>query len=394
LKFFRENLPILGWFILRGKCKYCKAPISREYPIVEFITASMFLLLYVLCYWVPTTTPFLGEVFGQWWHANGIYRTLPAFIAIAAMFSGLLAMTVIDARTYTIPIQIPIAITFVALVASVVQPMIHMGYSKHQTWMMPLVDLTWSMASICAFVGVLFSTVLLRLGILRYSFADYDQYIKEDEPLAEYPHARREMFRELLFLLPAMFGFVLGFMLGYEKGYPPLIVQSISSCVLGYIIAGGLVWAVRIFGSLAFGKEAMGLGDVHLLAAVGAVVGWFDPILIFFIAPFSGLIWAAVSAILAKIGKARREIPYGPHLAIATVIVVLGMPGVQWVWDFVMPGVVMPQDGAREHQKLQTYFRGVDLTNESFPYSMYISPNAVGYGIDQQDVFLTNGEVL
>ena len=85
----------------------------------------MFLLLYVLCYWVPTTTPFLGEVFGQWWHDNGIYRTLPAFIAIAAMFSGLLAMTVIDARTYTIPIQIPIAITFVAFVASVVQPMIH-----------------------------------------------------------------------------------------------------------------------------------------------------------------------------------------------------------------------------------------------------------------------------
>ena len=310
------------------------------------------------------------------------------------MFSGLLAMTVIDARTYTIPIQIPIAITFVALVASVVQPMIQMGYSKHQTWMMPLVDWTWSMASICAFVGVLFSTVLLRLGILHYSFADYDQYIKEDEPLAEYPHARREMFRELLFLLPAMFGFILGFMLGYEKGYPPLIVQSICSCVLGYIVAGGLVWAVRIFGSLAFGKEAMGLGDVHLLAAVGAVVGWFDPILIFFIAPFSGLIWAAVSAILAKIGKTRREIPYGPHLAIATVIVVLGMPAVQWMWDFVMPGVVMPQDGAREHQKLQTYFRGVDLTNESFPYSMYISPNAVGYGIDQQDVFLTNGEVL
>jgi hypothetical protein len=173
-----------------------------------------------------------------------------------------------------------------------------------------------------------------------------------------------------------------------------LIVQSICSCVLGYIVAGGLVWAVRIFGSFAFGKEAMGLGDVHLLAAVGAVIGWFDPILIFFIAPFSGLIWAAVSAILTKMGKARREIPYGPHLAIATVIVVLGMPAVHWMWNIMMPGALMPQDGAREHQKLQTYFRGVDLTNESIPYSMYILPNAVGYGIDQQDVFLTNGEVL
>jgi leader peptidase (prepilin peptidase) / N-methyltransferase len=389
LKFFRENLPILGWLFLRGKCKYCKAKISCEYPIVEFITATIFLLLYVLCYWIPTTTPFLGEIFGQWWHVNGIYRTLPAFIALAAMFSGLLAMTVIDARTYTIPIQIPVAMTLVALVASVIQPLIQLRFTPHQTWMMPLADWTWSGASIGGFAGVLLSTFLLRIGVFTYSFSDYEKYIKDDEPLAEYPHARREMLRELLFLLPTIVGFVVGWMLGYETGTPPLLVQSVCSCLLGYLIAGGLVWAVRIFGSLAFGKEAMGLGDVHLLAAVGAVIGWFDPILIFFIAPFSGLIWAGVSAILAKMGKKRREIPYGPHLAIATVIVVLAMPAVQWGWNIMMPGVLMPRAGFVEYKKLQTILLVDDLTYESIPYSMYISPPAVGNGIEEQDVFLT-----
>jgi len=389
LKFFRENLPIFGWLFLRGKCKYCQPPISCESPIVEFITGSMFLLLYALCYWIPTSTPFLGEVFGQWWHANGIYRTLPAFIALASMFSGLLAMTVIDARTYTIPIQIPIAMIFVALIASVVQPLIHLRFTPHQSWTMPMADWTWAGVAIGGTAGVLLSTLLLRLGVLNYSFADYEAYIKDDEPLAEYPHARREMMQELLFLLPAMIGIVLGFLIGYEKGHPSLLVQSICSCLLGYLVAGGLVWAVRIFGSLAFGKEAMGLGDVHLLAAVGAVVGWFDPILIFFIAPFSGLIWAGVSAILAKMGKHRREIPYGPHLAIAAVMVILAMPAVQWGWEIMMPGVQMPRDGIVETEKLQTFFWEDDLTYESIPYSMYISPPAVGNGIEEQDVFLT-----
>ncbi|MBC8202895.1 MAG: prepilin peptidase [Planctomycetes bacterium] len=394
LKFFRENLPILGWLFLRGKCKYCKTPISCEYPIVEFITGSMFLLLYALCYWIPTSTPFLGEIFGQWWHVNGIYLTLPAFIALASMFSGLLAMTVIDARTYTIPIQIPIAMIVVALIVSVVQPLIQLRFTPHQPWMMPMVDWTWAGAAIGGFSGVLLSTLLLRLGVFNYSFADYEEYIKDDAPLAEYPHARREMVRELLFLLPAMIGIVVGFMIGYENGFPSLLVQSICSCLLGYLVAGGLVWAVRIFGSLAFGKEAMGLGDVHLLAAVGAVVGWFDPILIFFIAPFSGLIWAGISAILAKMGKQRREIPYGPHLAIATVIVVLAMPVVQRGWKIMMPGVAMPRDGFVEKEKLQTFIGEDDLTYESIPYSMYISPPAVGNGIEKQDVFRTKGEVL
>lgn len=43
----RDNLPILGWIILRGKCRDCQAPISPRYPIVEAIVGSFFLLLYL-----------------------------------------------------------------------------------------------------------------------------------------------------------------------------------------------------------------------------------------------------------------------------------------------------------------------------------------------------------
>src|SRR6202000_220208 len=96
---------------------------------------------------------------------------------------------------------------------------------------------------------------------------------------------------------------------------------------LGYLVGGGLVWAVRIGGSLGFGREAMGLGDVHLMGAVGACIGWVDWTLAFFGAAFVGLAWAILSGISG--GKLRRMMPYGPFLAVSTVLVMLGKPVIE-----------------------------------------------------------------
>lgn len=351
LTFFRENFPIIGWFMIGGKCKYCKEPVSIEYPLIELLTGVLFLLCYVLCYWVSMSTPFFGDIFGQWWHINGIFLTFPLFIALVTLFSGLIAMTMIDARTFTIPIQIPLVMTAVAFIAVVAQTFITTWYTA-QVWPYPMVGWTWCSAAFGGMSGVMLSMVLLKAGIFKVSFADYASYIKEGEPLAQYPFARREVCKELLFVIPIFFGFIVGFMVGYEKGMPPSIVQGLGGSMLGYLIGGGLIWGIRIFGTFGFGKEAMGLGDVHLLAAVGAFVGWKDPFLIFFIAPFSGLLFAAVAAVLEKMGKRRSEIPYGPHLAIATVIVVLCRPAVDWTLNIIMPPV--PSHSVQMLQKNRT----------------------------------------
>jgi leader peptidase (prepilin peptidase) / N-methyltransferase len=47
-----ENIPIVSWLVLRGRCRACRAPISIRYPIVEAITAAMFAVAWVY-YW-PT----------------------------------------------------------------------------------------------------------------------------------------------------------------------------------------------------------------------------------------------------------------------------------------------------------------------------------------------------
>ena len=81
---------------------------------------------------------------------------------------------------------------------------------------------------------------------------------------------------------------------------------------------------MRIFGSLLFGKEAMGIGDVHLMAAVGACVGWIDATIAFFLSPFFALSWVLAGIVLK--GKLKRAMPLGPALAAGTFVVILGKP--------------------------------------------------------------------
>lgn len=353
LRFFRENLPILGWFLVRGRCRYCGVKISPQYMIVELLMALIFLGLYLVLYAVSPHTPWWGEIGGSWWYSNSVVRTLPVFIALTFLIAGLVAMTVIDARTFTIPIQIPLFVTFTAFAAYFLQALIPLRPTPSQTW--PVPGLCWPgvMISAGGMLGVVVSYALLRAGKLRYSFADYANYLPQaptragDDVLApDYPHARREMVVELAYLFPCVALAALGWLASRSvtpPSPPPLIVQAIAGSFAGYLMGGGLIWAIRILGTLAFGREAMGLGDVHLLAAVGAVLGWFDPILIFFIAPFSGLTWALVSMGIASVfRRARRELPYGPHLAAATLVVVLCRPGIHRLWNTFMPLVPMP----------------------------------------------------
>ena len=75
--------------------------------------------------------------------------------------------------------------------------------------------------------------------------------------------------------------------------------------------------------------KAMGLGDVHLMAAVGACVGWIDSVLAFFGAAFVGLAWFVIT--LVGGGKLQRALPYGPYLAAATVLVLLLKPEIEWL---------------------------------------------------------------
>ena len=92
---------------------------------------------------------------------------------------------------------------------------------------------------------------------------------------------------------------------------------GLLTALVGMVGGGAMVWAVRIVGSAALRKEAMGFGDVTLMMMIGAFLGWQATIFIFFIAPFAGLLIGVSQMIL------RRDdvIPYGPFLCLAAAAV-------------------------------------------------------------------------
>jgi leader peptidase (prepilin peptidase)/N-methyltransferase len=81
----------------------------------------------------------------------------------------------------------------------------------------------------------------------------------------------------------------------------------------GWIIGGAVGWLARIVFTLAFGKEALGMGDVHILGAAGAVAGWPVALMGFFLAAPLALLAIVVIALRRQ----SRALPYGPWLALA-----------------------------------------------------------------------------
>jgi prepilin signal peptidase PulO-like enzyme (type II secretory pathway) len=94
---------------------------------------------------------------------------------------------------------------------------------------------------------------------------------------------------------------------------------------LGLGFGGGLVWAVRIIAGNALGKEAMGFGDVTLMAMIGAWMGWQPALLVFAIAPFAALAIAAFQLIVIR----HTEIAFGPYLSLGAVVVLVNW-GTLW----------------------------------------------------------------
>lgn len=348
-----DNLPIVGWFLLRARCRYCRARISPQYMIIEVMMAIVFIALYTGLFLVHPDTPWWGEIGGwygdpggRWWYYQEITRAWPAYIALAFLIAGLVAMTIIDARSYIIPIEIPLFVTVTAFVAWLVQALLPVNRLAAEYWPIPVPDPAWSVAAIGGMIGIVVSTALLWTGRIRYSFADYEEYVKEGETLGEYPHARREMLREILFLLPCIIGLIAGWIVGgvvAEQELPAMVagvLDAIGAASLGYLVGGGIIWGMRIVFSFIVGREAMGIGDVHLLAAVGAVLGWIDPLFIFFIAPIPGLIWwvlGRVGAFPWMKSTERREMPFGPHLAFMTIVVISCRPLFNAIIDAIMP---------------------------------------------------------
>ncbi|MEK6715703.1 MAG: prepilin peptidase [Candidatus Omnitrophota bacterium] len=117
-----------------------------------------------------------------------------------------------------------------------------------------------------------------------------------------------------------------GIILGLALSFIFPQIQNVNShfsglllSVIGALIGAAITYLTGLLGSFLFKKEAMGFGDVKLMAAVGAFLGWALALIAFFTAPFFGLIYG----IFILVKKKSHLVPYGPFLSLGAVIALL-----------------------------------------------------------------------
>ena len=333
---FYDNIPLVSWLLLGRKCRYCKAPISPRYFVIELLTGLVFVGLFLLYFRTDLragTGSFLG---GGWFIYLISIVLLAAFIAASA----------IDLELWVIPVSICWFVTAVGLIGSgvgvyIIDPSVIRGYA-----LLPSASAGTGSLAAGATIGLAISLGLLATGLIKRSYES--QIANGKSPIEQSPERERgvkkpeaeatshesrinhrlEICREIIFLLPIIVCSLTVYWTIRETAtirtwwvnfsQHPVIAGLLGS-LFGYFVGCGVVWGTRIFGTLGFGREAMGLGDVHLMGAAGAVIGPVFVVVAFFIAPFFGLAWAGLQMFFKK----TRQIPYGPFLSSGVLIVMI-----------------------------------------------------------------------
>ncbi len=318
---FYDNIPLISWLLLGTKCRHCKAPISPRYFIIELLTGLVFAGLFFLFFRTELRSgvePFLQ---GGWF----IYLT--SIILLAA----LIAASAIDLQLWVIPLSICWFATAAGLISSVVGVYVIDPAAIRSFALLPSASAKTASLATGAAIGLAISWALLVTGLIKRSYESEgpQDFSQKPEESTEQPFDHRlEICREVIFLLPIIICSLAAYWFSLKNpsirtwwlnfSQQPVIAGLLGS-LWGYFVGCGIVWFARILGTLSFGKEAMGLGDVHLMGAAGTVIGASLVVVAFFIAPFFGLAWAGLRTFFKK----TRQIPYGPFLSLGIFTVMI-----------------------------------------------------------------------
>ena len=293
---WNENIPILSWFLLRGRCAHCHERISPRYAVVETLTAMLF-----------ATAAFLVP--------------FPTLLSVWVVLSLLVVATFVDLEFMIIPDSVSKGGIAAGLVLSLLTPGLHKTSS-------PLFALGSSLAGAALGAAILYLIGELgKLAFGRYKFVlstptpfsfeslptDDRRILIDGEPFLWNDHFFRNSDRVLVRAQEADINGA-----SYQNTdltfFHDRLVTSRGTIPLDEIthLAGRTAYA-------EFPREAMGLGDVKLIATIGTFVGWEGILFTIVAASFIG---AAYGLAAIALGKRERssKIPFGPYLAVGAVL--------------------------------------------------------------------------
>jgi leader peptidase (prepilin peptidase)/N-methyltransferase len=264
----RDNIPLLSYWLLRGRCRHCGAKFSIQYFVVEMLTALGFVELFYLIVVdnvhelpvIATAAPLL-----TW----GIipYEAWVIFSHHASLFSFLMIVACCDLNQMEIPLSVTLTGTFVGLLFSVAWPW---------PWPYPAI------------------------------------------------HAVQLFPAGQAFLLPALFNVSPEGALQPMPFWWPLwdwlgdggnFLTGLANGLFGMLAGTFLLRAIRMVFGFGRGVEGLGLGDADLMMMTGAFLGWQPMIVAFFLSVFPALVLGVGKWIITR----NQALPFGPALAGASL---------------------------------------------------------------------------
>ncbi len=286
-----DNIPLVSYLLLKGKCRDCGARFSIRYWIVEWLTAALFLYT-----WKQFPT----------WEA----------VAYLVFICGLIAATFIDFEHYIIPDEITLGGIVVGLICSGLIPAL-----QNQT--LHVMAALWSLAGALAGYGALWIVVELGkriFGVKKVVLSNPTEVFLTAEGIQI--ESEIELWENIFSRETDVLKFSAAEVCLGDKKWEKAEIQvnwqeiKVDSEIL---TLSGTDKLRAITQAIYIPREAMGFGDVKFVAAMGAFLG---PKAVFFVILVSSLIGSAVGLTMIVIGKKEWgwKLPYGPYLAVAAVI--------------------------------------------------------------------------
>jgi leader peptidase (prepilin peptidase)/N-methyltransferase len=292
------NIPLFTWLVLRGKCRNCGAQISIRYYLVELFTAVAFLVCWL--------------TFG------------PKSAALALIYSlflaGLIAATFIDYEHFIIPDEITFGGMVLGVICSFLVPVLHAENGVTGS-------IRQSLVGIAVGAGLIYT--ILRLGKLFFGRQRFSLPVDTKIIFSETAVVFADKtipYEELFYRQSDVITLHARTVELVDRCYKDVLVKlSPSRLQIGEetINPEEVPHMEAVSEEIVLPREAMGLGDVKFMGAIGAFLGWKA---VFFSLMISSVIGSVVGLSLILVGKRAwsSRLPYGPYIAAAAVIWLFG----------------------------------------------------------------------
>lgn len=314
-----DNLPLLGYVMLRGRSRCCGTAFSPRYVVMEIITG---VLTAGLLWWSLTMMPP-----AEWLLLAGIPETVATGISAAVILAFafmLLVASVIDFDHMIIPDELTIAFQACG-------PLLALGCASSMSFSFLWSPATWlgetgafvTHADNSTFIALVLGGGGAAIALLALSLpVAYAVYVRKAPHQQRWSDKDYGAFRTSVWWFMAVsFLHLIVIMVFVSLGKPwanDAAVHMTIACA-GSLFGWWILYGVGLVGTVLLGRNAMGFGDVKLLAPIGALLG---PIGVLYTVLVASLVGVMVG-LPGRLLKAQREIPFGPSLSVGAIVVLL-----------------------------------------------------------------------